>query len=188
MPASSAISGEDCAMASYTMQLRDCMPKPATSGVDDKIYEMQVRICKAFANSSRLRMLDLLAKGERTVSDLQGELGITAANVSQHRPEGSRCSDHAPRWQTDLLFAHHPRSETGMSANSECAARTGSERAEARYLAATGSLAAFWKPWAIIHPSHRRKRRWPADGRNGKNSHMVQLFQRSSRFERIPRG
>ena len=71
-------------MASYTMHLRDCMPKPAKSGVDDKIYEMQVRICKAFANSSRLRMLDLLAKGERTVSDLQGELGITTANVSQH--------------------------------------------------------------------------------------------------------
>ena len=60
------------------------MPKPAKSRVDDKIYEMQVRICKACANSSRLRMLDLLAKGERTVSDLQGELGITTANVSQH--------------------------------------------------------------------------------------------------------
>ena len=69
-------------MASYTMQLRDCMPKPAM--VDEKIYEMQVRICKAFANSSRLRILDLLAKGERTVSDLQGGLGITTANVSQH--------------------------------------------------------------------------------------------------------
>jgi ArsR family transcriptional regulator len=60
------------------------MPKQARNLVDDKIYEMQVRICKAFANSSRLRMLDLLAKGERTVSSLQGELGITAANVSQH--------------------------------------------------------------------------------------------------------
>jgi ArsR family transcriptional regulator len=60
------------------------MPKQARNVVDDKIYEMQVRICKAFANSSRLRMLDLLAKGERTVSGLQGELGITAANVSQH--------------------------------------------------------------------------------------------------------
>jgi ArsR family transcriptional regulator len=60
------------------------MPKQARNVVDDKIYEMQVRICKAFANSSRLRMLDLLAKGERTVSSLQGELGITAANVSQH--------------------------------------------------------------------------------------------------------
>ena len=71
-------------MASYTMQPRDCMPKPGKNGVDDRIYEMQVRICKAFANPSRLRMLDLLAKGERTVSDLQGELGITTANVSQH--------------------------------------------------------------------------------------------------------
>jgi ArsR family transcriptional regulator len=60
------------------------MQKQARNLVDDKIYEMQVRICKAFANSSRLRMLDLLAKGERTVSSLQGELGITAANVSQH--------------------------------------------------------------------------------------------------------
>jgi DNA-binding transcriptional ArsR family regulator len=71
-------------MASYTMQLGDSMPKPSRSGDDDQIYEMQVRICKAFANSSRLRMLDLLAKGERTVTGLQGELGITTANVSQH--------------------------------------------------------------------------------------------------------
>ena len=71
-------------MGSYTMQVRDSMAKPVKSGVDDQVYEMQVRICKAFANSSRLRMLDLLARGERTVSDLQGELGITTANVSQH--------------------------------------------------------------------------------------------------------
>ena len=54
------------------------------NGFETMIYEKQVSICKAFANSSRLRMLDLLAKGERTVSDLQGELGITTANVSQH--------------------------------------------------------------------------------------------------------
>jgi ArsR family transcriptional regulator len=51
---------------------------------EDRIYEMQVRICKAFANTSRLRMLDLLAKQELTVSDLQAKLGITTANVSQH--------------------------------------------------------------------------------------------------------
>ena len=56
----------------------------AKGAVDDQVYEMQVRICKAFANASRLRILDLLAKRERTVSDLQEELGITAANVSQH--------------------------------------------------------------------------------------------------------
>jgi ArsR family transcriptional regulator len=45
---------------------------------------MQVRICKAFANATRLRMLDLLSKREYSVSDLQAALGITLPNVSQH--------------------------------------------------------------------------------------------------------
>ena len=51
---------------------------------EDQIYEMQVRICKAFANSARLRILDLLANRERAASDLQQQLGITKANLSQH--------------------------------------------------------------------------------------------------------
>ncbi len=51
---------------------------------EEQIFEMQVRICKAFANSTRLRMLDLLGKREYTVSDLQSALGITLPNVSQH--------------------------------------------------------------------------------------------------------
>lgn len=60
------------------------MAKQVKIADDDQIYEMQVRICKAFANATRLRILDLLAKTEHTVSELQSELGITAANVSQH--------------------------------------------------------------------------------------------------------
>lgn len=52
--------------------------------VDEQIYEMQVRICKAFANSTRLRILDLLATKALTVSDLRDSLGISTANVSQH--------------------------------------------------------------------------------------------------------
>ncbi len=60
------------------------MRKRARSEVDDRVYEMQVRICKAFANAARLHILDLLAKDEHTVSELQAELGITTANVSQH--------------------------------------------------------------------------------------------------------
>jgi ArsR family transcriptional regulator len=51
---------------------------------DDQVYEMQVRICKAFANPTRLRMLDLLAKREYTVAELQSELEITTPNTSQH--------------------------------------------------------------------------------------------------------
>src|SRR5437879_5727904 len=66
------------------MQLSELMPKAARGDADDQIYEMQVRICKAFAHTTRLRMLDILAKGEHSVSDIQGELKISAPNVSQH--------------------------------------------------------------------------------------------------------
>src|SRR5690242_12368084 len=48
---------------------------------ENRIYEMQVRICKALANHTRLRILDLLGKKSYTVSGLQAELGIPLANV-----------------------------------------------------------------------------------------------------------
>jgi DNA-binding transcriptional ArsR family regulator len=60
------------------------MPRAAKNEFDDQVFEMQVRICKAFANGTRLRILDLLAKHELTVSDLQAALKITTPNVSQH--------------------------------------------------------------------------------------------------------
>lgn len=49
-----------------------------------EIYEKQACICKAFANPKRLELLDLLGNGERIVGDLQKELGISKANMSQH--------------------------------------------------------------------------------------------------------
>jgi len=61
------------------------MPKACCSPeAEEQIFEMQVRICKAFANATRLRMLDLLAKREYSVSELQSMLGIPLPNVSQH--------------------------------------------------------------------------------------------------------
>lgn len=53
-----------------------------TATAENRIYEMQVRICKALANTNRLRILDLLGKKPYTVSELQRELGIPLANVS----------------------------------------------------------------------------------------------------------
>jgi len=52
------------------------------ASADNRIYELQVRICKALANPNRLRILDLLGKKPYTVSGLQKELGIPLANVS----------------------------------------------------------------------------------------------------------
>ena len=58
------------------------MTKKSESPPDDtRVYEMQVRICKAFANPTRLHMLDLLSKREHSVSDLQGEL-VSCASLS----------------------------------------------------------------------------------------------------------
>ena len=60
------------------------MRNSANSDIDSEIFERQARICKAFAHPVRLRMLDIVAGGEVGISDLQKELGISKANVSQH--------------------------------------------------------------------------------------------------------
>ena len=73
-----------------------------------------------------------LLRGALILRFPQGELGITTANVSQHLAilKAARRGDDAPRRQADLLFNDHSGSETGMSADPECAACAGSERAE----------------------------------------------------------
>jgi ArsR family transcriptional regulator len=55
---------------------------PHSNNGEDALYERQVRICKALANPTRLRMLDLIAKRPYTVSGLQRELNIPLASVS----------------------------------------------------------------------------------------------------------
>ena len=59
------------------------MPKCA-SKLDIEIFERQARICKAFAHPKRLQLLDLIGKGERPVAELQTELRVSKANMSQH--------------------------------------------------------------------------------------------------------
>ncbi len=54
------------------------------SGADKTLYERQAVLCKAFANPTRIHLLDLLGRGEVGASDLQEELGISKANLSQH--------------------------------------------------------------------------------------------------------
>lgn len=48
------------------------------------VFERQVMICKAFANSTRLRMLDLLGHRDWSAAELQQSLGVSKANLSQH--------------------------------------------------------------------------------------------------------
>jgi DNA-binding transcriptional ArsR family regulator len=52
--------------------------------LEDEIYNRQVGICKAFANPTRLRILDMIASHEETSTNLQRKLGVSTANLSQH--------------------------------------------------------------------------------------------------------
>ena len=57
--------------------------KRKTNG-DYEIYERQATLCKAFANPTRLHLIEMLQKGERWAAELQEGLGISKANLSQH--------------------------------------------------------------------------------------------------------
>lgn len=90
---------------------------------DDEIFERQARICKAFAHPGRLRILDLVGREERGVSDLQRELGVSKANISQQisiLKSGGR-PRHSSQWETDLLFARDSGGETGVSVDTPSA-------------------------------------------------------------------
>lgn len=52
--------------------------------MDDVLYERQARICQVLADPKRLRLLDLLRTGERSVGELAASLGASYPNVSQH--------------------------------------------------------------------------------------------------------
>ena len=54
------------------------------SDENHEIYERQAVICKAFANPTRLHLVEMLSRGERWAADLQQGLGISKANLSQH--------------------------------------------------------------------------------------------------------
>jgi ArsR family transcriptional regulator, virulence genes transcriptional regulator len=58
--------------------------KRGRNGFEVEIFERQARICKAFANATRLQMLDFLGKRDWAAADLQKQLGISKANLSQH--------------------------------------------------------------------------------------------------------
>ncbi|MAF96300.1 MAG: ArsR family transcriptional regulator [Rhodospirillaceae bacterium] len=49
-----------------------------------QLFELFARVARAFANASRLELLEALAQGERSVEELARATAITIANVSHH--------------------------------------------------------------------------------------------------------
>ncbi len=60
------------------------MARIRKSDGEQELYERQAVICKAFANPTRLHLVEMLLSGERWAVELQEGLGISKANLSQH--------------------------------------------------------------------------------------------------------
>ena len=52
--------------------------------MEERMYEMHAEVCKSMANPTRLKIMNLLRKGERSVEELKKLLGLPKANLSQH--------------------------------------------------------------------------------------------------------
>jgi DNA-binding transcriptional ArsR family regulator len=57
---------------------------PAPSREMESLYRLQAEICRAMGHPRRIQILDLLAHGELTGSELRRALGIGKVNLSQH--------------------------------------------------------------------------------------------------------
>lgn len=69
------------------MQIHKLAQTPVTgpSTADLKpLFRMHAELCKAMANEHRQAILHAICNGEKCVSDLATEIGISVHNVSQH--------------------------------------------------------------------------------------------------------
>lgn len=56
-------------------------------GTEEKILKLHADLCKMLSNPTRLKILENLREGEKTVSELVDEIGVRQANLSQHLAE-----------------------------------------------------------------------------------------------------
>lgn len=56
----------------------------ATHVRSDPVYVVKAQLFRVLGHPVRIRMLELLADGERTVGDLQTELSLDSSGTSQH--------------------------------------------------------------------------------------------------------
>ncbi|MBN1476082.1 winged helix-turn-helix transcriptional regulator [Candidatus Sumerlaeota bacterium] len=51
---------------------------------DRRFFQAHAQFCSVFSHETRLRIVWLLGRGERCVSDIAEDLGLSIQNVSQH--------------------------------------------------------------------------------------------------------
>ena len=51
--------------------------------MEEKMFQMHAEVCKSMANPTRLKIMNLLRAGEKSVEELKRRLGLPKANLSQ---------------------------------------------------------------------------------------------------------
>ena len=54
------------------------------TGLQNEVLKLQAELCKSFSDPKRLRIIQELRGGERSVSELARILGLKQSNTSQH--------------------------------------------------------------------------------------------------------
>jgi ArsR family transcriptional regulator len=52
--------------------------------IEERMFQMHAEICKSMANPTRLKIMNLLREGEKSVEELKEYLKLPKANLSQH--------------------------------------------------------------------------------------------------------
>lgn len=52
--------------------------------MEEKMFQMHAEVCKSMASPTRLKIMNLLRDGEKSVEELKKRLGLPKANLSQH--------------------------------------------------------------------------------------------------------
>jgi len=52
--------------------------------MEERIFQMHAEVCKSMANPTRLKIMNLLRVGEKSVEELRERLELPKANLSQH--------------------------------------------------------------------------------------------------------
>src|SRR3990172_9861406 len=52
--------------------------------MEEKMFQMHDEVCKSMANPTRLKVMNLLREGEKSVEELRERLKLPKANLSQH--------------------------------------------------------------------------------------------------------
>ncbi|MFQ5871438.1 MAG: ArsR/SmtB family transcription factor [Candidatus Geothermarchaeales archaeon] len=58
--------------------------KRGRGGLDQELFRLHAELCKTLGNPTRLRIIEALREGEKTVTELTEIVGAKQANVSQH--------------------------------------------------------------------------------------------------------